>query len=160
MELESAALQLSISSLSDEALILLLKKKCDWSTRISQEKFSKDEEKKIVRKITIEPDNTGVFLYISYYFPEIARAIYQTFGHSYISCFTKEHKFVPDWTWKYSRSESFQFQIDEVTYWALIDYDFDEAIISPEDCIHGRELLCKKSRGINSKMCDPFSAKV
>lgn len=151
MELEYAALQLAISSLSDEALILLLKNKCDWSTRISQEKFSKDEEEKIVRNVTIKPDHTGVFLYISYYFPEIARAIYQTFGHSCISCFTKEHKFTPDWTWKYSRSESFQFQIDQVTYWALIDYDFDNAIISPKDYIHGKEMF-KKGFGMNSNI--------
>ena len=75
MELESAALQLSLSSLSDEALILLLKNKCHWSTRISREKFGRDEEEKIVRNIIIEPNNTGVFLYISSYFPEIARAI-------------------------------------------------------------------------------------
>jgi hypothetical protein len=151
MELESAALQLALSSLSDEALILLLKNKCEWSTSISREKFSKDEEEKIVRHVTIEPDHTGVFLYISYYFPEIARAIYETFGHSCIACFTKENKFTPDWTWKYSRSESFPFQIDQVTYWALIDYDFDSAIISPIDYIHGKEMF-KKGSGMNSNI--------
>lgn len=145
MEFEYAALQLSLSGLSDEALILLLKNKCDWSTRISQEKLSKDEEEKIVRKVIIEPDHTGVFLYISYYFPEIAWAIYQTFGHSCISCFTKEHKFVPDWTRKYSRSESFQFQIDQVTYWALIDYDFDEAIISPRIVFMAEKFYLKRA---------------
>ena len=100
----------------------------------------------------IKPYHTGVFLYISYYFQEITRAIYQTFGHSCISCFTKENKFTPDWTWKYSRSESFQFEIDQVTYWALIDYDFDNAIISPRECIHGREMLCEKSTGMNSNI--------
>ena len=95
------------------------------------------------------------FFFISqqlYYFPEIARAIYQTFGHSCLSCWTKENKFVPDWTFKYSRSEYFTFEIDQVTYWALIDYDFDQAIISPRDCLDGREILVERSQGINSNV--------
>ena len=152
MELENKALQLAISSLSDEALIILLQNKCDWSTGISREKFVPDEEEKIVRTVTIEPDNTAVFLYLSYYFKEIARAIYKTFGHSCISCFTKEHKFVPDLTFQYFRSEKFKFQIDQVTYWALIDYDFDGAIINPIDCIHSWKILSKDNFGINSNI--------
>ena len=149
MKPETAALQLAISSLSDEALIILLKNKCDWSTRIKCEKFAPDEEEKIVRTVTIKPENSAVFLYISDYFPEIARAISKTFGHSCICCSAKEHKFSPDWTWEYSRKESIRFEIDQVTYWALIDYDFDQAIINPNECMYNRENLKEGSKGMN-----------